>query len=364
NMTLFETIAIILCLAAMASYINHAYMHLPATIGLMVISLVLSLVLIGLAETGLIHVGTVSYFVNRIDFNKLLLHGILAFFLFAGAMHVNLAELNRQKWPVMVMATLGVFFATFITGGLFWGAGQLLNLKIPLLHALLFGALIAPTDPISVLGIMKKMNTPKSLEVVITAESLFNDGVGIVVFLTLLSMVMSPRQPTVSGVSLFLLKEAVGGMALGYVMGKGVFLLLRKVNDYQVEILFTLALASGGYVLAELLHMSAPIAIVVAGLVMGNRGQVQGVESVSIQRLDLFWELVDDILNAVLFMLVGLEVIALSPELVFLALGLMSIVVVLIGRWMSIVLSVGLVRIRHPFSKGEITVMTWAGLRG
>ena len=363
-MTLFQTVAIVLCLSAFAAYINYRYLHLPTTIGLMVVSLSISLVIVGFAATGLIDLSGVDRFVKSINFYQLILNGLLAFFLFAGAMHVNLAELKLQKWPVAVMATIGVFSATIITGGLFWLLTYFLDLHVSLLHALLFGALISPTDPISVLGIMKRMKTPKSLEVVITAESLFNDGVGVVVFLTLLQIALSHTQPAYLDISVFMLGEAAGGVAMGYVLGMMVSFFLREVDDYQIEILMTLALAAGGYALAELIHVSAPIAIVVSGLVIGNRGQKRAVSALVLERLDIFWELVDDILNAVLFMLIGLEVIALSPDRIFLVLGFFAIAVVLIGRLASIVLSAGIIRpIRH-FTKGEIAVMTWAGLRG
>ncbi|MDE3020970.1 MAG: sodium:proton antiporter [Pseudomonadota bacterium] len=363
-MTLFQTVAIVLCLSAFAAYINYRYLHLPTTIGLMVVSLSISLVIVGFAATGLIDLSGVDRFVKSINFYQLILNGLLAFFLFAGAMHVNFAELKLQKWPVAVMATIGVFSATIITGGLFWLLTYFLDLHVSLLHALLFGALISPTDPISVLGIMKRMKTPKSLEIVITAESLFNDGVGVVVFLTLLQIALSHTQPAYLDISVFMLGEAAGGVAMGYVLGMMVSFFLREVDDYQIEILMTLALAAGGYALAELIHVSAPIAIVVSGLVIGNRGQNRAVSALVLERLDIFWELVDDILNAVLFMLIGLEVIALSPDRIFLVLGFFAIAVVLIGRLASIVLSAGIIRpIRH-FTKGEIAVMTWAGLRG
>ncbi|HVC50202.1 MAG TPA: sodium:proton antiporter [Burkholderiales bacterium] len=363
-MTLFQTVAIVLCLSAFAAYINYRYLHLPTTIGLMVVSLSISLVIVGFAATGFIDLSGVDRFVKSINFYQLILNGLLAFFLFAGAMHVNLAELKLQKWPVAVMATIGVFSATIITGGLFWLLTYFLDLHVSLLHALLFGALISPTDPISVLGIMKRMKTPKSLEIVITAESLFNDGVGVVVFLTLLQIALSHTQPAYLDISVFMLGEAAGGVAMGYVLGMMVSFFLREVDDYQIEILMTLALAAGGYALAELIHVSAPIAIVVCGLVIGNRGQKRAVSALVLERLDIFWELVDDILNAVLFMLIGLEVIALSPDRIFLVLGFFAIAVVLIGRLASIVLSAGIIRpIRH-FTKGEIAVMTWAGLRG
>lgn len=363
-MTLFQTTAGIVSLAALASYLNHRYVRLPATMGLMVIGLALSLGFVLLGKTGIIDVAHAANFVREIDFSETLLHGMLAFLLFAGALHVDLSDLSSQKGIIAVLSTAGVVLATFATGGLFWGGAHLLGFDLPFLHALLFGALISPTDPIAVLGILKQAKAPKSLEIKITGESLFNDGIGVVVFLTILDIVVSGQTPEAGEVAVFLLEEAVGGVALGLFLGWAVYRLLRSVDDYPVEVLLTLALAAGGYSLAEAVHVSAPIAIVVAGLVIGNHGRSFAMSDKTREHLDTFWELVDEILNAVLFVVMGMEVIALTLSWGYLALGGVAIVAALLARLLSVGLPIGLMRLGRPFSPGTVRILTWGGLRG
>ncbi len=363
-MTLFQTTASIISLAALASYLNHRYVRLPATMGLMVIGLVLSLFFVLLGKTGIIDVAHAANFVRGIDFSETLLHGMLAFLLFAGALHVDLSDLASQKGVIAVLATVGVVLATFATGGLFWGGAHLLGFELPFLYALLFGALISPTDPIAVLGILKQAEAPKALEIKITGESLFNDGIGVVVFLTILDIVVSGHAPEAKEVTVFLLEEAVGGVALGLFLGWVVYRLLRSVDAYPVEVLLTLALAAGGYSLAEAVHVSAPIAIVVAGLVIGNHGRSFAMSDKTREHLDAFWELVDEILNAVLFVLMGLEVIALTLAWGYLALGGIAILAALLARLASVGLPIGLMRLGRTFSPGTVRILTWGGLRG
>ena len=363
-MTLFQTTAGIVSLAALASYLNHRYVRLPATMGLMVIGLALSLGFVLLGKTGIIDVSHAANFVREIDFSETLLHGMLAFLLFAGALHVDLSDLSSQKGVIAVLSTAGVVLATFATGGLFWGGAYLLGFELPFLYALLFGALISPTDPIAVLGILKQARAPKSLEIKITGESLFNDGIGVVVFLTILDIVVSGHAPEPGEVAVFLLEEAVGGVALGLFLGWAVYRLLRSVDDYPVEVLLTLALAAGGYSLAEAVHVSAPIAIVVAGLVIGNHGRSFAMSDKTREHLDTFWELVDEILNAVLFVVMGLEVIALTLNWGYLALGGVAILAALLARLLSVGLPIGLMRLGRPFSPGTVRILTWGGLRG
>ena len=324
-MTLFQTIAAILSTAALANYLNHRYLRLPATMGLMVIGLLVSLGFVLLGKAGLIDVAHAAGFVRGIDFSETLLHGMLAFLLFAGALHVDLSELREQKVVIAVLATVGVVLATFATGWLFWIAAWLLGFDLPFIYALLFGALISPTDPIAVLGILKQAGAPRNLAIKITGESLFNDGIGVVVFLTLLNIALSGSPPETGEVATFLLEEAVGGAALGLALGWVSFRLLRSVDEYAVEVLLTLALAAGGYSLAEAVHVSAPIAIVVAGLVIGNHGRALAMSDKTREHVDTFWELLDEILNAVLFVLMGLEVIALTLKGSYLALGGLAI---------------------------------------
>ena len=348
----------------MASYLNHRFLKLPGAIGLMTISLLISVAFVFLGKAGLLNLSHAAAFVSSIDFSETLLHGMLAFLLFAGALHVDLSDLATQKLPVAVLSTVGVIIATFITGMLFWYGAAWLGFELPFIYALLFGALISPTDPIAVLGILKSAGAPKSLEIKITGESLFNDGVGVVIFLTILGIISSGEAPDAAHIAMFLLEEAVGGIGLGLSLGWIVYRLLRSVDNYQVEVLLTLALAAGGYTLAEALHVSAPIAIVVAGLVIGNHGRAFAMSEKTREHLDPFWELLDEILNAVLFVLMGLELLTFKLDWIILAGGLLAIVSVLVARFFSVALPVLLIRVKRPFTKGAIKVLTWGGLRG
>lgn len=363
-MTIFQTVAVLLVLAAMASYINHRFIRLPETIGLMAISLLTSLLAVALSKLGVIRLQEMALFINSIDFGAVLLHGMLAFLLFAGAMHVDLGDLRAASLPVAILSTLGVVIATLVTGVLFWWGLEWIGLRIPLIYGLLFGALISPTDPIAVLGIIKKVGAPKMLEIKIAGESLFNDGVGVVVFLTILGVLAGSGQPTFASVSTLLLKEAVGGVVFGLAIGYAGYRLLRSVDAYPVEVLITLALASGGYVLAELLHLSAPIAIVVAGLLIGNHGRLLAMSEQTRQHLDSFWELVDEILNAVLFVLIGLEIIVITLQWSYLSAGILAVIVSLLGRYLSVGLPVVLMKRRREFLPGTVRALTWGGLRG
>lgn len=363
-MTAFQTIALVLGFSALANYLNHRFIKLPATMGLMVVGIVFSAAFIALGRIHVIDIGLVAGVVASFDFAGILLHGMLAFLLFAGALHVDISDLKSQKWPVVVLSTLGVVMSTFLTGSLFWLAGRLMGVDMPFIYALVFGALISPTDPIAVMGLLKQARVPKSLEIKIVGESLFNDGVGVVIFLTLFAIAVEGTQPTVSGVAMYLLLEAGGGILLGLAMGYAVFLLLRSVDNYQVEVMLTLALAAGGYVLAERLHVSAPIAIVVAGLLIGNHGREFAMSESTRNHLDAFWELLDEILNAVLFVFIGVEMIILSFKWGYLGMGLASILIVLLARFVSVGLPVMVLRKFRPFSKGAITILSWGGLRG
>ena len=363
-MTVFQISAVLLALAALAAYLNHRFVRLPANMGLMVIGLLLSLMFVLLGKLGVFDVAHAAKFVRSIDFSDALLHGMLAFLLFAGALHVDLSELASQKWPVAVLSTAGVVIATFVTGGLFWLGAHWLGQDFPFLYSLLFGALISPTDPIAVLGILKKVRAPKSLEIKITGESLFNDGIGVVVFMTILDIIISGVPPEPKGITVFLLEEAAGGVGVGLILGWITYRLLRSVDAYQVEVLLTLALAAGGYALAEAIHVSAPIAIVAAGLAIGNHGRALAMSDTTRDHLDKFWELIDEVLNAVLFVLIGLEVIALQLSWATISLGFIAIAAALLARFVSVGLPVTLMRFTHSFTPGAVKILTWGGLRG
>lgn len=352
-------------LTALFSYANYRVLHLPATIGVMFISLAVSLGFVALGWLGMeIGQARVSGLLNTIDFNKALLHGMLSFLLFAGAMHINLSDLANQKWVVTVMATLGVMVSTSIIGGLTWVVLSLLNIPVAFIYCLLFGALISPTDPVAVIGILKTVGVPKSLETKIAGESLFNDGIGVVVFMIILALAEGGGDVTMGKVTLLFLEEAGGGVLLGLVIGLIAYQMLKKVNNYQVEVIVTLALVMGGYALANRIHTSGPIAIVVAGLLIGNHGRAFAMSDVTRERLDNFWELVDEILNALLFMLIGLEVLVIPFTPGLLVAGLLAIVVTLFARLVSVWGAVALMKQFRSFSRGVVKVMTWGGLRG
>lgn len=363
-MTLFDVIAVLLTLAALFSYFNYRFIKLPATIGVMLIALLLSLLLIVLGRFGIPIDRQAARILSAVDFNRTLLHGMLSFLLFAGALHVNLGDLASQKRVIGLLATVGLLISTTIVGVVSWWLFGLLGVKIPFIYCLLFGALISPTDPIAVLGILKKARVAKSLETKITGESLFNDGVAVVVFLVLLGITQGGQEVGVWDVVKLFFQEAVGGAVLGLLLGWITYRLLSQVDHYQVEILLSLALVTGGYALAGALHLSGPIAIVVAGLLIGNHGRALAMSEKTVQHLDTFWELVDEILNAVLFLLIGLELLVLSFTGQYLLAGLLMIPMVLVARFVSVVVPVTVLRKVRTFSPDVVKMLTWGGLRG
>ncbi len=363
-MGLFEIIAILLTLSAVFSFINYRFLKLPNTIGLMLVGLLFSLLLIAISWFFPASKQWAVELLTQIDFDKTLLHGMLSFLLFAGALHVNINDLRQQYRIILSLATAGVVISTFSVGILSWGMLDLLGFNISLIYCLLFGALISPTDPIAVLGILKKANTPKSLETKIVGESLFNDGVGVVIFLILLEVAATGHEMTGAAVGLLFLQEALGGALLGFGAGLFAYWMLKQVDNYQVEILITLGLATGAYALADALHLSAPIAIVVAGLLIGNHGRSFAMSENTRENLDTFWELADEILNAVLFLLIGLEVMLLSFSWLSMAAALLAIIIVLSARLVSVSVPIFLLKRFRTFSPHVVKILTWCGLRG
>ncbi len=373
-MSFFSLVSILISLAGVSSYVNDRYIKLPTTIGVMLVALVASLALIlagsyteGFREQA-------ATLVSQVDFNQVVLHGMLAFLLFAGSIHVKLEDLGREWLPISLLAVFGTLVSTFIVGGLTWLVLGWLGLDIPFLHALLFGALISPTDPIAVLGIMKSVGAPRQLEVQVAGESLFNDGLGVVVFLVLLQLAgpgeavgsgaTAPISIGVGAVGMVLLKEVGGALVLAMATGFVTYQMLRRVDNYQVEVLLTLALAMGLYALVDALGLSAPIAVVVAGLFVGNRGRAFAMTEKTREHVDTFWELVDEIVNVVLFLLIGLELLVLPIERGWLVAGVLAIPIVLAARWLSVAGIVGPLSWVRPQSQGAIPVLTWGGLRG
>jgi len=361
-MTLLNTAA---ALAALFAYVNHRFIRLPTTIGIMLIALLLSLGLIVLGKLGLFEIREYAAgLIRSIDFHTTLMHGMLSFLLFAGALHININDLAREKWVIATLATVGIVISTLLVGGLSYVVLLLLGLNVPFIYCLLFGALISPTDPIAVLGILKTSAAPKSLETKIAGESLFNDGVGVVVFLVLFGIASGGEEQSVAEIGLMFLQEAVGGALFGLAIGYAAYLLLRGVDNYQVEVLITLALVMGGYALATGLHLSGAIAMVVAGLFIGNQGRLFAMSDQSRERLDTFWELMDEILNAVLFVLIGLEVLVLNFAAEYFLAALAIIPLVLVARFISVGVPIAIMKRFRSFTPNVIRIMTWGGLRG
>ena len=355
---------IVITLAAIFAYANERWLQFPETIGLMVVAMIITLllVLVGVLNPRMVELA--REFVEQIDFNATLMHGMLGFLLFAGALHVKLDDLAEQKWVVTITATFGVIGSTLLVGILAHYILLALGISMSWINCLLFGALISPTDPISVLGIMKKIGAPKSLATKISGESLFNDGVGVVVFLVILGAATGASDVTVSQVGLLLLQEVGGGVLLGLLLGGIAFYLHRTVESVHVELLISLAVVAGGYPLALALHCSGPIAMVVAGLLIGNPGRRHAMgEKVRVQ-VDALWEMIDEVLNAILFVLLGLEVIVLAWRQEFLFAGFMMIPVVLFSRFVTIGAAVTALRRFRVFSPRVIRILTWGGLRG
>jgi CPA1 family monovalent cation:H+ antiporter len=363
-MGILNTAALLITLAALFSYLNYRFVRLPNTIGIMIISLVMSLVMLLLGKFGWTDL---IFYTNKvlrsIDFHETLMKGMLSFLLFAGALHVNLNDLRQQTAIIVILATVGVLISTFVIGALSWLVLHALNINLSFIYCLLFGALISPTDPIAVLGILKRARVPKSLETKISGESLFNDGMGVVVFLVLFGLA-SGGELSSRDISLLLVQEVVGGVVFGLALGAAVYYLLKDVDNYQLEVMLTLALVMGGYALAHELHLSGPLAVVAAGLFIGNHGRAFAMSEKTRAHLDTFWELIDEILNAVLFVLIGLEVLLLAIPSEYLLAALAIIPLVLLARFVSVGLPIVLMGRIRRFSPGVVQVMTWGGLRG
>ncbi|MGY8641369.1 MAG: cation:proton antiporter [Verrucomicrobiales bacterium] len=365
-MSIFELCAVLIAIAAVLGYLNVRYLKLPTTIGIMLISLAFSLVLVILGRFFPSITETAESIVEQVQFGDTLLKVMLSYLLFAGALHVDLSDLAKQKWIIATMATLGVVSSTFLIGGAVYFLVPLFGYEIKFLYCLLFGALISPTDPVAVLGILKKAGVSKELETKITGESLFNDGVGVVVFLALLGIATGEAELTASHIGHLFLVEAVGGVIFGLAIGAIGYYMLKKIDNYQVEVIITLAMVTGGYALAQTIHVSGPLAMVVAGLMIGNRGRRFAMSDTTRKHLDLFWELIDEVLNAVLFALIGIELIVVAQSVTptALLLAVISIAVVLASRFIAVSIPVFLLKPFRSFSPGAIKMLTWGGLRG
>jgi len=373
-MDLFTVSAIIITLSALFGYVNIKWLKLPTTIGLMVVAILFTLVIFAsaLIDDSILHAA--EALIAEIDFEHILLDVMLGFLLFAGALHTNFDQLKVQRWPVLIFSTLGILASTLIIGLVVFYVFGALGFSVNFIHCLLFGALISPTDPIAVLGILKQAGVPKKLETKIVGESLFNDGVGVVVFLTIMSIATggtghgSDHGHGGTGVMDILTlfgQEVIGGILFGLLIGYVTYKMIKSIDDYDIEVLITLACVTGGYSLAHFLGLSAPLAMVVAGLIVGNDTvRDSAMSDLTEQYVDKFWELMDIMLNAILFVLIGLELLIVDFNPNFRIAGIACIVIVLLSRYVSLFLPVMFFKKRLEFVPHTTTIMTWGGLRG
>lgn len=365
-MELYTIITLLVVVSALFAYINERYVHLPYTIGAMVITILMSLVLTTLGWVDASMTNPLKDLISEIDFSKVLMEIMLSFLLFAGALHTNFDQLKVQRGPILALATFGVLLSTTIVGIIIYYVLILLGMQVDFIYCLLFGALISPTDPIAVLGILKKADVPKKLETKIVGESLFNDGVGVVVFLTIYEIAKrGVGEVSVGEISILLLEEVGGGILLGGIMGYLSYRLMKSIDEYSVEVMITLAVAMGGYLLALTFHFSGPLAVVVAGLIIGHdRVRESSMSDKTELYIDKFWETSDALLNGILFVLIGLEILILPFERMYLIVGLVSIPLVLFARYLSVFLPVHFYKVKLDFAKNTDWIMTWGGLRG
>ena len=369
DISLFTAIGAVITLAAVFGYLNHRFLRLPPTIGVVVIALVASLGTIGIDAVvpSLGIGGAVRTAILGVDFHEVLMKGMLSFLLFAGALHVNLGDLLSRKWAIGSIATVGVVLSTFLVGFAVYGVTQALGLPLALIYCLVFGALIAPTDPIAVLGILKTVKVPASLQAKIAGESLFNDGVGIVVFIIMTAIAVGSAHGgsiTALDVVILFVRETLGGAALGLATGFLAYYAMKSIDDHNVEVMITLALVMATYGIASALHLSGPIAVVLAGILIGNRGSRFAMSETTREHVHTFWSVLDEMMNAALFLLIGFEVVALSLTGEVGILMALAIPIVLAARFVSVGTPLTLLGLRREYTKGAIPVLTWGGLRG
>jgi CPA1 family monovalent cation:H+ antiporter len=365
-MILFKIFAIIIVLAALFSYVNHRYLKLPSTIGVMIISLSMSVVMVLLGYVSDIFTldETATEFIKKINFNEILMNIMLCFMLFAGALHIDVKTMAEEKTPVLLFSTVGVLLSTFLVGTLLYYSLPLLSIQLDYIYCLLFGSLISPTDPIAVLAILKEAKIPKKLEVKIAGESLFNDGVAVVVFLSILEIALKGTdaiQP--SAITLLFVQEAVGGVLIGLVLGYVGFYLLKSIDAYSVEVLITIALVTGTYALSYQLHVSGALAVVVMGLLMSDKGE-HAMSDITREYVDKFWEMIDEILNIILFVLIGFEILVIDFTQQYVVAGIAAVFIVLLARLIAVALPIKLINLKQKTELKTVAMLTWGGLRG
>ena len=358
-------VAILLVLTAAFAYINHQLLKWPTTIGVMAIALLVSLAIIGLDRLGITSLRVQEHeLLASINFADVLMEGMLSVLLFAGALHVDLEQVRRLSWQIGVLAVVGTAASAAIIGVGCWLCLGVCGMELPLVWCLLFGALISPTDPIAVLGVLESAHAPADVETTIAGESLVNDGVGVVLFALLLDMLQSGAPPTLADAFGLFAREALGGVLLGVVIGLFVNRVLASIDDYRVEVLITLATVVGGYALARELHTSGPLAMVAVGLLIGNQGRLQSMSDITRKRVDLFWQMLDEILNSVLFVLIGLEFAAIEYPPGAWKAAVLVVILSLLARFLVVGLPVLVWPDWFRLPAGSAWLLTWSGVRG
>jgi CPA1 family monovalent cation:H+ antiporter len=366
NFSPFDAAAVLIVLAAALGYLNHRFLRLPPTIGLTLMGALASLIVIGIDRAlpaSQVGEQTVA-FLAGIDFHATLMDGMLSFLLFAGALHVDWTEMRRGRWPILVLSTIGVVLSTLTVGAGFYVLTQALGLGLPILWCMVFGALISPTDPVAVMAVMQRTAVPPTLRATVAGESLFNDGVGVVVFTILLAAALGSEPFSAARAAHLFLVEAGGGIALGLAIGWLGYRSMRSIDEYKTEVMISLAIVMGGYALARWLHVSGPIAMAVAGLLIGNHGVAYAMSDTTRDYVIKFWGLIDEILNAVLFLLIGLEVVMITPDGRLLLLGALAIVLGVAARSISVLLPLRAMRPLLDLGRLAPTTLIWGGLRG
>lgn len=355
----------LVALCAVFSYVNIRFLKLQPSIGVMLMSLVFSLLIIAESKISSTFHHHVEDMVRGINFSQTLLNVMLGFLLFAGSLHINLQSLRKQQAAVLSFSTLSVALSIFFFGSIMWVVFKLFNYPVDYIYCLLFGALVSPTDPIAVIGILKKSNMPKEIEATINGESLFNDGIGVVFFVTI-SGVISLGLDNLSALDVLLLfgREVIGGVTLGLILGYGVYYFIKKIDHYQTEVLISLALVMCCGELAQALHVSGPLAVIVIGLILGNKVSKTAMSDITRDYHDKFWELLDDFLNAILFVLIGLQMVLLPFIINYALIGLLGIVLLLFCRYISLSIPIFFLRDKKLFNNRTALIMTWGGLRG
>lgn len=365
-MELYYSFSVLIVLASIFAYINYRFLKLPSTIGIMVIAITVSIVLVFFGETLFPKTfNRLHQLMTTIDFTEVLMGAMLNFLLFAGGIHVNIDDLKEQLRPIVIFSTAGVVISTFVVGIGMYYLMPLIGVQIPFIFCLVFGALISPTDPVAVLSILKQAKVSKALETKVAGESLFNDGMAVVVFTVVLQIAIGEEVDlNLESIGLLLLKEAGGGLLLGVILGWITSRLMREVDDYIISVLVTLSVVMGGYLIAHQMHISGPLTMVAAGLFMGNFNMKFKMKSITQDYLIKFWELIDEILNAVLFLFIGFELLMIKDLKHFMIPGLVAIIVVLIARFVCIWLPTRFMSLKTRFSPQTVKVLVWGGIRG